>query len=50
MVTGTFTEFYANGNEKKKQSPAIYETFNEDGTYDNSQYTKNNIRYDDYFY
>ncbi|WP_293936909.1 hypothetical protein [Sphingobacterium sp. UBA5996] len=50
MVTDTFTEFYANGNKKKKQSPTMYETFNEDGTYDNRQYTKNNIRYNDYYY
>lgn len=50
MVTETFTDFYPNGNRKKKQSPTRYETFNEDGTYDNRQYTKNNIRYDDYYY
>lgn len=50
MVTDTFTDFYSNGNKKKNQSPTVYETFNEDGTYDNRQYTKNNIRYDDYYY
>jgi hypothetical protein len=50
MVTETYTDFYPNGNKKKKQSPTIYETFHEDGTYDNRQYTKNNIRYDDYYY
>lgn len=50
MVTDTFTDFYLNGNKKKNHSPTVYETFNEDGTYDNRQYTKNNIRYDDYYY
>ncbi|MNK09246.1 hypothetical protein D3C87_271980 [compost metagenome] len=50
MVTETYTDFYPNGNKKRKQSPTLYETFNEDGTYDNRQYTKNNIRYDDYYY
>lgn len=50
MVTDTFTDFYPNGNKKKNHSPTVYETFNEDGTYDNRQYTKNNIRYNDYYY
>ncbi|WP_294187650.1 hypothetical protein [uncultured Sphingobacterium sp.] len=50
MVTDTFTDFYPNGNKKKHQSPNVYETFKEDGTYDNRQYTKNNIHYNDYYY
>jgi len=49
-VTETFTDFYPNGNKKKKQGYNIYETFNEDGSFYNRQYTKNNIRYDDYYY
>lgn len=50
LVTDTFTDFYPNGNKKKHQSPTVYETFKEDGTYDNRQYTKNNIHYNDYYY
>ncbi|MDR2271035.1 MAG: hypothetical protein LBF27_09040 [Sphingobacterium sp.] len=49
-VTETFTDFYPNGNKKKKQGHNIYETFKEDGSVYNRQYTKNNIRYDDYYY
>lgn len=48
-VTETYTEFYPNGNKKKKQGQNIYETYNEDGNLHNKQYTKNNIRYNDYY-
>lgn len=48
-VSGVITEFYANGNPKSKMGRNIYESFNGDGTLEYKAYTKNNIRYNDYY-
>lgn len=48
-VTETYIKFYLNGNKKQKQGPDIYETYDEDGNLNNKQYTKNHIRYNEYY-
>ncbi|WP_278551170.1 hypothetical protein [Elizabethkingia bruuniana] len=49
-ITVSYTAFYPNGNKKEVTGVNLFESYNEDGTLENKQYTKNNIRYDDYYY
>ncbi|AQX12822.1 hypothetical protein BAX94_00670 [Elizabethkingia meningoseptica] len=49
-VAQTYTMFYPNGNKKQKTGGNVFESYNENGTLDNRQYTKNNIRYSDQYY
>ncbi|OBS11409.1 hypothetical protein ATE49_10845 [Elizabethkingia miricola] len=49
-ITVSYTAFYPNGNKKEITGVNLFESYNEDGTPENKQYTKNNIRYDDYYY
>lgn len=49
-VTETYTGFYPNGNKKKRSGQNTFESYNENGTLYNRQYTKNNVRYNDYYY
>jgi len=43
-INGTDTQYYENGNKKSKNGQGIYEAYNEDGTLNNKQYTKNNVQ------
>lgn len=49
-VIETYTEFYPNGNKKQRSGQNIFESYAENGTLYNRQYTKNNVRYNDYYY
>lgn len=49
-ITVSYTAFYPNGNKKEVTGVNLFESYNEDGTPENKQYTKNNVRYDDYYY
>ncbi|PUB26320.1 hypothetical protein C8J95_1113 [Elizabethkingia sp. YR214] len=49
-ITVSYTSFYPNGNKKEVTGVNLFESYNEDGTPENKQYTKNNIRYDDRYY
>ena len=49
-ITVSYTSFYPNGNKKEVTGVNLFESYNEDGTPENKQYTKNNVRYDDYYY
>ncbi|TCD10503.1 hypothetical protein EZ449_09150 [Pedobacter frigidisoli] len=49
QVTATYTEFYPNGNKKLISGPNIHEEYKENGNLYNKQYTKDKVRYNDYY-